>query len=651
MKTSIFYSLLLFCFLTSCSTILKDLPRNNPLDANSQLNIKNGVAIKCDSYYIYSENNGDKLINPGETVRINISLNNYGFNVASDIKATFSSTSKYLASLSPTSQISYGDIISGSSSWFGKSQKNFFAIEFNVLSSTPINTIIPINIKITDVNGNTWISKVDIKIEKLESSVIYNDYSLNSDNNGDNTINKGETIKLNVELRNEGESKVKGLKTTFTTTSTYITGYKSTANLDYYDISPGYTSWYNGNKSFYNVIEFTVKTTTPDNTIIPITVSMVDESGNTWTSSFNLTVVATKALITYNDYSLNSDNNGDNTINKGETIKLNVELRNEGESKVKGLKTTFTTTSTYITGYKSTANLDYYDISPGYTSWYNGNKSFYNVIEFTVKTTTPDNTIIPITVSMVDESGNTWTSSFNLTVVATKALITYNDYSLNSDNNGDNTINKGETIKLNVELRNEGESKVKGLKTTFTTTSTYITGYKSTANLDYYDISPGYTSWYNGNKSFYNVIEFTVKTTTPDNTIIPIKVSMVDESGNKWTSSFDLVVLPLKLNSPVYNLDFNKKFNIKSSLVEKNILDYRIFPNPVNDVMNIRFIGNEEEKINLILFDYLGRVILTMHDLSTEEIHKIDMSNFSKGEYIVKIFLNNIVYHDKFILN
>lgn len=156
--------------------------------------------------------------------------------------------------------------------------------------------------------------------------------------------------------------------------------------------------------------------------------------------------------------------------------------------------------------------------------------------------------------------------------------------------------------------------------------------------------------WYGG-INYYNVIEFTVKTTTPDNTIIPIKISMVDESGNKWTSSFDLVVLPLKLNSPVYNLDFNKKFNIKSSLVEKNILDYRIFPNPVNDFMNIRFIGNEEEKINLILFDYLGRVILTMHDLSTEEIHKIDMSNFSKGEYIVKIILNNIEYHDKFILN
>ena len=176
---------------------------------------------------------------------------------------------------------------------------------------------------------------------------------------------------------------------------------------------------------------------------------MVDESGNTWTSSFNLMVVATKALLTYDTYSINSDNNGDKTINKGETIKLNVRLRNDGTSTVKGLKTTFTTTSEYVTGYTSTANLNYGDISSGYTSWY-GNQTYDNVIQFTVKTTTPDNTIIPINVSMVDESGNTWTSSFNLTIGVTKALLTYDSYSLNSDNNGDKTINKGETIKLNV---------------------------------------------------------------------------------------------------------------------------------------------------------------------------------------------------------
>ena len=269
---------------------------------------------------------------------------------------------------------------------------------------------------------------------------------------------------------------------------------------------------------------------------------MVDESGNTWTSSFNLTVEATKAVLTYDAYSINSDNNGDKTINKGETIKLNVRLKNIGTSTVKGLKTTFTTTSEYVTGYTSTANLNYGDISQGYTSWFGYGQTYDNVIQFTVKTTTPDNTIIPINVSMVDESGNTWTSSFNLTVEATKAVLTYDAYSINSDNNGDKTINKGETIKLNVRLKNIGTSTVKGLKTTFTTTSEYVTGYTSTANLNYGDISQGYTSWFGYGQTYDNVIQFTVKTTTPDNTIIPINVSMVDESGNKWKSLFYLKV-------------------------------------------------------------------------------------------------------------
>ena len=235
-------------------------------------------------------------------------------------------------------------------------------------------------------------------------------------------------------------------------------------------------------------------------------------------------VEANKAVLTYDTYSLNSENNGDKTINKGETIKLNVRLKNTGTSTAKGLKTTFTTTSDYVTGFISTENLNYGDISSGNSSWY-GNQTYDNVIQFTVKTTTPDNTIIQINVSMVDESGNTWTSSFNLTVVATKAILTYDSYSLNSDNNGDKTINKGETIKLNVRLKNTGTSTAKGLKTTFTSTSEYVTGFISTENLNYRDISSGNSSWY-GNQTSDNAIQFTVKTSTPDSTIIPINVEV-----------------------------------------------------------------------------------------------------------------------------
>jgi hypothetical protein len=58
-----------------------------------------------------------------------------------------------------------------------------------------------------------------------------------------------------------------------------------------------------------------------------------------------------------------------------------------------------------------------------------------NVIEFTVKDSTPDNSIIPIKVTMVDETGNTWTSNFNLQVLPFKIILVYDGHIINSENN------------------------------------------------------------------------------------------------------------------------------------------------------------------------------------------------------------------------
>ena len=155
--------------------------------------------------------------------------------------------------------------------------------------STDLIAIIPTNTSNYSISPLIWSSRIyRCDYYNLDTKA----YSINSDNNEDETINKGETIKLNVRLKNTGTSTVKGLKTTFTTTSEYVTGFASTANLNYGDISSGSWSWYGNSQTYYNVIQFTVKTNTPDNTIIPINVSMVDESGNKWTSLFYLKVTA-----------------------------------------------------------------------------------------------------------------------------------------------------------------------------------------------------------------------------------------------------------------------------------------------------------------------------------------------------------------------
>jgi hypothetical protein len=182
---------------------------------------------------------------------------------------------------------------------------------------------------------------------------------------------------------------------------------------------------YNNTSASYveYTIQFTVSNSTPDNTQIPISISITDESNNSWTDNFDVTVVATNAQVSYNSFSVYADNNGDKIINKGETVKLKISLKNTGTSVAKSIKASFSTTSSYISDFSPTTQINYGDISANSVKWadytgYNSTSVSYidYTIQFTVSSSTPTNTQIPINISIVDESNNTWSSSFNVTV-------------------------------------------------------------------------------------------------------------------------------------------------------------------------------------------------------------------------------------------
>jgi DNA-directed RNA polymerase subunit E'/Rpb7 len=391
----------------------------------------------------------------------------------------------------------------------------------------------------------------------------FNSYKIYSENNNDGIINKGETVQLQISLKNNNRSTAKGVKATFSTTSSYVSGFSPTVQISYGDISANEVKWadYRGANSAYAssvsyTVEFTVSDSTPNNTQIPINISMVDGSNNTWIDSFNITVSTTGAQISYNSHSVYSDNNGDKIINKGETIRLQISLKNTGTSAANSVKTTFSTTSSYVSGFSPTIQISYGDISSNEVIWadYRSSNSPYAssvsyTVEFTVSNSTPNNTQIPISISMIDESNNTWTSSFSVTVSATSAQISYNSYSIYSDNNSDGVINKGEKIQLKISLKNTGTSAANSVKATFSTTSSYVSGFSPTTQISYGNISSNGVIWadYRSSNSSYAssisyTVEFTVSNSTPNNTQIPINISMVDESNNTWTSSFNVTV-------------------------------------------------------------------------------------------------------------
>ena len=276
---------------TNCENIdFLNLKRDNPLDGKNNTNIQNGIALKFNSYYVYSDNNKDYIINKGENVKLNISLQNSGSKTAKAVNAKFSTSSPYISGLTPTSPVGYGDIEPGWIVWSGISQYASYAIQFTISKSTPENTSIPISINLTDGDGNTWDISFSVIVEPTKANITYENYYVYSDDNKNYIVNKGENVKLNIGLRNIGLSAAKKVNSTFSTTSPYVSGFTPTSQVNYGDIEPGWTVWSGISQYASYAIQFTVAESTPTNTKIPINISIIDESNNTWVSSFNITV-------------------------------------------------------------------------------------------------------------------------------------------------------------------------------------------------------------------------------------------------------------------------------------------------------------------------------------------------------------------------
>ena len=74
-----------------------------------------------------------------------------------------------------------------------------------------------------------------------------------------------------------------------------------------------------------------------------------------------------------------------------------------------------------------------------------------------------------------------------------------------------------------------------------------------------------------------------------------------------------------------------------------------IFPNPTDGIVNIEILKNIEGEINLI--NTFGKKIININiNESNEDIKRIDLSDLSKGIYIIQLINNNDIINHRIIL-
>lgn len=602
-------------------------------------------------------NNKDGKINPGETINMDIRLQNVVSALVEDVTLTLSSESSYITITNPSK--SYGAIKGGyyktqygtqyyandtnykdgaastysygsySYPYSGTLNEKYGWI-FTIDSETPYNTIIPIKLTFSDKTGKEWSETLNITVLKPGIEIVYhaNTFSdsvntTNSYNNKDGKINPGETIYMDIRIHNKGSSRAINVNSKLTTTSPYITlssseksygsisgnYYKTQYGAQYYANDESYKYGYSSNYSYGSYSypysgtlnasygwSFTVDKNTPYNTVIPFNMEFTDQNGDTWTDSFEITVVKPSIEIVYHANGISDSisdtytfNNGDGKINPGETISMDIRIQNKGSTMAKDVVSNLTTTSPYII--LSSNEKSYGSIKPGYYKTQYGTRNYandesykygytsstsYNTTTypysgtlkgswgwtFTVDKDTPADTDIPFEIEFTDNFGEKWTDSFSVKVQKADVAIniigkSWSDAkSINSNNNEDLGVNPGETINLDIRVRNTGSTAALGLITKLSSESPYISftdnicaygkisgGYYKTSNTS--SNSTGYSSESSATFSVvsYPGYVFKISEATPPNTVIPIIITTTDNQMNTWTDVYNVTVV------------------------------------------------------------------------------------------------------------
>jgi hypothetical protein len=218
--------------------------------------------------------NSNQQADFGESIDVDVTLQNYGTSDAQQVSVTVSSVSPYISLTQNT--FTAGNILVGASANVPS------AFSYAVQSLIPDNEPVLFNLVITDSVGNSWTSAIT---HYLKAPVLALGNLIVSDPTGNNNgiLEPGETADLIVNVLNNGHSNSPLSVSTLSTTSPYVTINTASYNT-------GTIAANGSNNAIFNV---SLAPNTQLNTLLDFT---VDVNGNPYTISKLFNVVAGEIL-------------------------------------------------------------------------------------------------------------------------------------------------------------------------------------------------------------------------------------------------------------------------------------------------------------------------------------------------------------------
>ena len=419
--------------------------------------------------------------------------------------------------------------------------------------------------------------------------------------NGDTDINPGETVAITVTTGNTGVAAVSGVTSALTTASPYATITNGSQTLG---IAANGTA-----TTTYTV---TIDPSTPDNTDILFTHTASDNIHGSTTLSFNLRVVET-AMANLVDVSHNEtilSGNNDNIVNAGEIVRVNVTTRNDGRASARNAVSELTTLSEYAIISNGSQQIG------AIASHASVNSQF----DITIADNVPDQTVIPFTHTMYS-ADDTCTMNFSITVttIVGTPILHESSYTISVVNgNGDNDINPGETIKVTVYSRNDGDGAAQNVTSTLMTTSAYAT--VNSPVITFAAAAP--------NASITSQFFVDIDTNATNNTVITFN-HLVTDGITSDNLSFDITIVAPQ---------DDEEEDPHDGIGENRSATVTLYPNPTSSSVNVE-LGEDVRATDIRLFNTFGQLVSTTS--VNASVTTIDLSELPNGLYFVQIFNAN----------
>ena len=69
----------------------------------------------------------------------------------------------------------------------------------------------------------------------------------------------------------------------------------------------------------------------------------------------------------------------------------------------------------------------------------------------------------------------------------------------------------------------------------------------------------------------------------------------------------------------------------------EEVIEYKVYPNPANDQLNVIMAGDANDTITLMIQDLTGKTVMLVNDLEMNKENKINVGELSKGVYLMRI--------------